>query len=81
MTFLHRKFCTVSVHNEWSERAVLTGLGRGFEEEQDDFHLPAQRNCAECVPQVVETGVAQKCISGIYYKANTQYKFKATLLI
>lgn len=54
-----------------SSQREQSSLGRGFEEETDDFHLPAQRNCAECVPQVIETEVALKCILGIYYKAKT----------
>lgn len=58
-----------------------SSVGREFEEEKDDFHLPAQRNCTECVPQVMGTGVAQKCTLGIHYKANTQHKFKTSLLV
>lgn len=54
-----------------SSQREQSSLGRGFEEEKDDFHLPAQRNCTECVPQVMETGVALKYILGIYYKTKT----------
>lgn len=79
MTFLHRKFCTVSVHNEWSEGAVLTWrrIWRG----KRWFSPPCQRNCTECVPHVMGTGVAQKWTSGIHYKASTQDKFKTSLLV
>lgn len=52
-----------------------SSLGRGFEEEKDDFHLSPQRNCRECVPQVMETGMVQKCILAVYYK-QTHKKFQ-----
>lgn len=71
MTFLHRKFCTVSVHNEWSEWAVLT-----WKRKKIIFFFLLKGTVQKCVPQVVETRGAQKHILCIYYKVNTYYKCK-----